>query len=817
MPPYLRWWIRAPPSSSRPNLKRKHDSDDEPKMAYHHANTATKQFLMAPSAPYRKASQRLSGRAKADIDEFLSSDIERELELSFASTMSITSPVMSPVSSAPEDDHPDYVPMDISPAPVRSNQFFAQQPKESETKLKIGRPRALTSSSRLFGRDRSNSASSSPNPLASNKSTNSGTSGASKKLQRSALPFEWMATTGPSAADSSENMFAPPPQHDYPSPDASDAMDVDTSYVHVPSTSAPESPAPISAAPTITAFNTETRLDPSSRPLSAAPTVGFKNPFLDSMFSDNVSRGHTFEDAPSSFSIDESPVQPFQKKRRSASPEREDLDMSHHLVEDPSSPGLFASPSVDKLKRMSSASLLTNMLKKPLMGDLALNANNKRPRRPTVSAIVAPADAPQIYSAHPGHGKEFQEKAAVPRPTLPPVRRAFSAMLPPSMMDLSLESEDGSFDPDMSSPAQAYAKRQQVKAIRRCDGTDDFRSWTGASALVQRDGDVKKGLRRSEDRAEHYTPTERETPRSKYLNANGLGLGNFGDNEAHGKILPCHRVKEDGLMRISVKTLDDLLDGAFDSQITSFQVIDCRFDYEYNGGHVPGAININTPAAVEEFLLGSDVSKPKPSTSGDPQKKSILIFHCEFSAKRAPTFAKHLRSKDRALNNHVYPKVHYPEVYILEGGYCQYFKLSGNRCEPRGYVQMDDPHYAASRKEDLDQFRKAKFGRTRSYAYGDGKMSLGAQLQQPKRNSAPTGSTTLFAAGNVARSRRTNSLLQTLEEDSITQHSEDEDTDIGDSPCPPPNKGVAFKGGKIGRAPLTRAETYGPSRFGMGF
>lgn len=131
---------------------------------------------------------------------------------------------------------------------------------------------------------------------------------------------------------------------------------------------------------------------------------------------------------------------------------------------------------------------------------------------------------------------------------------------------------------------------------------------------------------------------------------------------------------------------------------------------------------------------------------------------------------------------------------------------------------MDDPHYAASRKEDLDQFRKNKFGRTRSYAYGDGKMSLGAQLQQPKRNSAPiSNSTTMFNAGNTARSRRPNSLLQTLDEDSITQQSEDEDTDLGDSPCPPPNKGVAFKGGKIGRAPLTRAETYGPSRFGLGF
>jgi M-phase inducer tyrosine phosphatase len=81
--------------------------------------------------------------------------------------------------------------------------------------------------------------------------------------------------------------------------------------------------------------------------------------------------------------------------------------------------------------------------------------------------------------------------------------------------------------------------------------------------------------------------------------------------------------------------LDNLLDGVYDSRITNFHIIDCRFDYEYNGGHIPGAVNINTTAGVEEFLLGT--MKPKPSVSGDPQKKTVLVFHCEFSAKRAPT------------------------------------------------------------------------------------------------------------------------------------------------------------------------------------
>ena len=180
----------------------------------------------------------------------------------------------------------------------------------------------------------------------------------------------------------------------------------------------------------------------------------------------------------------------------------------------------------------------------------------------------------------------------------------------------------------------------------------------------------------------------------------------------------------------------------------------------------------------------------------------------------SPSSAKHLRSRDRAMNNHVYPKIHYPEVYVLEGGYCEYFKHSGDRCEPPAYVTMDDPNHAHSRKEDLDQFRKAKFGRTKSYAYGDLATKISGvtqQQQQAKRNTAPAGgSTQLFAAANAARTRR-NGLSTLAEIGNITQ-TDDEETDIGDSPCPPPNKGGLMKAKRLGRAPITRAETFDASR-----
>ena len=126
--------------------------------------------------------------------------------------------------------------------------------------------------------------------------------------------------------------------------------------------------------------------------------------------------------------------------------------------------------------------------------------------------------------------------------------------------------------------------------------------------------------------------------------------------EAHGKILPCHGVKEDGLMRVTastvsrspeVKILDihaisaqvrSLLQGQYDDRVTQFHIIDCRFDYEYDGGHIDGAVNLNTNAAVEKYFF-EDLGRPKPCNSGDGSLEShtVVIFHCEFSAKRAPT------------------------------------------------------------------------------------------------------------------------------------------------------------------------------------
>ncbi|KIK97416.1 hypothetical protein PAXRUDRAFT_136344 [Paxillus rubicundulus Ve08.2h10] len=687
-------------------------------------SSASSHYLSAPLAPIRKRSQYLKPRD--DVDEFLSSD----LELSFASTMSLNSPSRDYVNITHESMQDDA--MDISPAPSK-----IVHKENAHLGKTMNRPRAYTSAARMFGQDRSNGSISNESIADAQCGTQSG----SKRIQRAALPLEWLhAKPLRSTQALDENMFAPP--FDAPSsPSSEDAMDVD----HVPATS--------------------TRTLLSSPPLSAAPTItGFNNLFYGTM-------------SPSRY---DTPGAPEPKKRRSLSPEA----VSRVEPDGLSSPAP-SSPSQHKLERMASGSLLSNFPKPGLLGLGVPPNGNKRPRRPVFSALVQPAEGGP-FSTYPAmeSGESPQQSLAAPK--LAPARRVVSAMLPPQ--GLEHLSDESSFDgPEMSSPAQAYTKRQQTRTIRRRDGTEDFRPLKGGSPIVQ-----KEVL---------------ESPSAKLM------LAGFGDNETLGKILPCHRVREDGLMRIAPKTLDALMDGAYDDRIAEFHVIDCRFDYEYIGGHIPGAVNINTTSGVEEFCLG--VSKPKPCVSGDSSKKTVLVFHCEFSAKRAPTIAKHLRSKDRAMNNHMYPKIHYPEVYILEGGYCEYYKQAAGRCQPQGYVTMDDPIHAVSRREDLDQFRKAKFGRTKSYAYGDlgskvSSMTQQQQQQQPKRNTAPAGAPQLFAAANAARTRR-NGLSTLAEIGNITQ-TDDEETDIGDSPCPPPTKGALSKAKRLGRAPIARAETFDAAR-----
>lgn len=132
-----------------------------------------------------------------------------------------------------------------------------------------------------------------------------------------------------------------------------------------------------------------------------------------------------------------------------------------------------------------------------------------------------------------------------------------------------------------------------------------------------------------------------------------------------------------------------LVYGEFNDSVDSFKIIDCRYPYEFEGGHIRGAQNLYTHEQILAELVNSKTETPK--LVADESKRNIIVFHCEFSSERGPKLSRFLRNNDRSRNEHVYPALHYPEMYLLHGGYEKFFELYPELCAPNNYRKMLDP------------------------------------------------------------------------------------------------------------------------------
>jgi M-phase inducer tyrosine phosphatase len=154
----------------------------------------------------------------------------------------------------------------------------------------------------------------------------------------------------------------------------------------------------------------------------------------------------------------------------------------------------------------------------------------KRLRRPALAAVPSGGDSGRYAMLGSASGLQPSRLAGLAAAA---PRRAFSAVGPaPTMLD-----EGSSFENsmEMSSPAQMVVRRQATRTLRRCDGAEELRPSSPARAMPA------------------PAVSNMESPSARYMASSGLP--GFGDNESLGKILPCHRVKEDGLMRISPTTV----------------------------------------------------------------------------------------------------------------------------------------------------------------------------------------------------------------------------------------------------------------------
>ncbi|KAI1322900.1 M-phase inducer phosphatase [Xylariaceae sp. FL0255] len=195
--------------------------------------------------------------------------------------------------------------------------------------------------------------------------------------------------------------------------------------------------------------------------------------------------------------------------------------------------------------------------------------------------------------------------------------------------------------------------------------------------------------------------------------------------ETQEPILPHFFPDDEGdrIPRISRSTFLDLQDGKFNECFTQKVIIDCRFEYEYEGGHINGAINYNDKELLARHLFETPM-----------EGKTILIFHCEYSVHRAPRMARHVRAEDRSANAESYPHLTYPEVYILEGGYSEFFKLHRERCYPQAYVEMDAAEHANTCEREMGKLQQKRkcLGRSKTFAFGQ---------REPMVNESPTAPT----------------------------------------------------------------------------
>ncbi|VDI02272.1 Hypothetical predicted protein [Mytilus galloprovincialis] len=104
-----------------------------------------------------------------------------------------------------------------------------------------------------------------------------------------------------------------------------------------------------------------------------------------------------------------------------------------------------------------------------------------------------------------------------------------------------------------------------------------------------------------------------------------------GDNDMIGDgsrryALPTMTGTNPDLKTISHDTMSSVINGSYDEVLSSYRIIDCRYPYEYEGGHIKNAENIYAENGIIQFL----------EDNCDVTKRQVLIFHCEFSSERGP-------------------------------------------------------------------------------------------------------------------------------------------------------------------------------------
>eukprot|EP00466_Bigelowiella_natans_P007148 jgi/Bigna1/83714/fgenesh1_pg.113_\ len=182
------------------------------------------------------------------------------------------------------------------------------------------------------------------------------------------------------------------------------------------------------------------------------------------------------------------------------------------------------------------------------------------------------------------------------------------------------------------------------------------------------------------------------------------------------------------------------IEGKFRADFSEFVIIDCRYWYEYEGGHIKGALNLNQKKYIKKYAnwYFDQIHKNRQEKNG----RRAIIFHCEYSQHRGPELCKYFRALDREANAHCYPYLDVEEVHVMRGGYRAFFanKEFHQYCDPVGYVSMDDEAF----KDELEKqtgHRSTRYSGAKTRTHGIvGRKS--AFLSTLKKKQRMVGTTT---------------------------------------------------------------------------
>lgn len=165
-------------------------------------------------------------------------------------------------------------------------------------------------------------------------------------------------------------------------------------------------------------------------------------------------------------------------------------------------------------------------------------------------------------------------------------------------------------------------------------------------------------------------------------------LDDFDNNELHS-LYGVHdnaqtiiQMSERGdFVTISPQFLNKWISGDVTMPYDQLVIIDARFDYEFQGGHISGAINVNNSKMMMHIFKRFE------------GKNAAFVFHCEFSHDRAPNLMNKFRIYDRS--QHIYPNLTHKHLFLLSGGYSKFFELYKDKTTG-SYLPMRDENHVAN-------------------------------------------------------------------------------------------------------------------------